>query len=54
VAVVGVTVIEPDVALGEKFVPVHELAFALFQVRVEDCPSKIDVGFADSEEVGAG
>jgi hypothetical protein len=55
-AALGVTVAVPLVA----FVPLHaplavqEVAFVLDHVRVDDCPSVIDVGLSETVTVGAG
>jgi hypothetical protein len=52
----GVTVAVPLAALVPLHPPlaVHDVAFVLDHVRVDDCPSVIDVGFNDIVIVGAG
>jgi hypothetical protein len=46
----------PEVALAPDHAPeaVQEVAFVEDQVRVEDAPFAIDVGFAVSDRVGTG
>jgi hypothetical protein len=53
---VGVTVAVPLVAFVPLHAPlaVHDVAFVLDHVSVEDWPSAIDVGLSETVTVGAG
>lgn len=54
VVTLGVITAEPEVPGAAKPPPVHDLALAELQERVDDCPALTDVGLAESEAVGAG
>lgn len=51
---VGETITEPEVALAEKPVPVHDVVLADDQERVEDWPFVMLVGLAERVTVGMG
>jgi hypothetical protein len=54
VVTVGETLVEPEVPLAVKLVPVQEVALVELQVRVDDWLEVMDVGEAERVAVGAG